>query len=716
MTVRVVAPDVYDKKRHLGRLLLFLAGAFVLPLVAHSYIGLSSYYLADDYCIANEARRGIWASQLYWYMNWEGTISSNLLATLVGPAHLSIVRVWPVGVLVTWMVLLTWTVCQLKASTEYRHDWSTSTILAAMILGLTLDGQPRMTPQTLYWLDGSTKYLTPQLFLTGYVGFVVHCQNREGHQTNSRNRHIAAGVLAAIGGLFAEAHTSAQVTGLILATLACIFLASRTRRQQLLPPLIAGVGGSLIALLLLGLAPGMRVRQALLTEPPDLITLGVKTIGFTLEFLLEAATRAPDSLVLAIILPALLGWASNKHEPGQRYRREQGDSSTLPWLIGIPVGAFIIFLGCFATTTWAASSFPPVRTLLIPQFLLFTALTTWGYLSGRWISTRWIAARRDHIKIPLLVVLAVAAVWPLGRSQDIFSGRVEADASARTWKTFDQRLRLARQQGTSAVHLPAPENEAGLDVIGPDASFWVNSCVSDFYGVEVTGYPPPPVPAEADRQSIDSVTAQISDIATISSYSIPRFFAWPGETLPVSVHWLPHATTELPHSVSIDLFAEDGQVHTQITPLLPGNYDTTVWAPERPFVATYMLEIPEATKATSSAPIVISLHEFGARLPVITRGNTPGSALGEIRILESSCGPNLQELNSLGRTSDARLFEAVVKLLAGDPIVGRLEIEVGVFDSVVNLCDDQTSRPQREWAIELVTQNSDVSEVIDDMQ
>ena len=90
--------------------------------------------------------------------------------------------------------------------------------------------------------------------------------------------------------------------------------------------------------------------------------------------------------------------------------------------------------------------------------------------------------------------------------------------------------------------------------------------------------------------------------------------------------------------------------------------------------------------------------------------------LGEIRILESQCGPNGEELHSLGRKDDAKLFEAVTKLLASDLIVGPLQIEVGVFDSAVSLCDDQTSRQQRERAIELVTQNFDVAEVIDDMQ
>ena len=271
-------------ERAFARLFGLLACVFLLPLIARGYIGLFSYYLADDYCIANEARRGIWAAQSYWYMNWEGTVSSNLLATLAGPEHLSVVRVWPVATLIIWTVLLTWTVWQVRLFAGCRWRLLTSVVLAAMTLVLTLDGRPQMAPQVLYWLDGSTKYLAPQLFLVGYVGFVVYCCRRTRRPEWRWVAYIGAGVLAAIAGLFAEVHMAAQVTGLVVAALACVLLARQDLRRRLMPLMGAGVGGSLFAFLIIFLAPGMQVRQGVHPEPPDLLTLSVGTVGYTLDF------------------------------------------------------------------------------------------------------------------------------------------------------------------------------------------------------------------------------------------------------------------------------------------------------------------------------------------------------------------------------------------------------------------------------------------------
>src|ERR1041385_9185452 len=62
-----------------------LAGAFILALVAHAYLGSFSRYMADDYTMSTMARaRGLFSAQVYWYLHWTGRFSFNFVASLLG--------------------------------------------------------------------------------------------------------------------------------------------------------------------------------------------------------------------------------------------------------------------------------------------------------------------------------------------------------------------------------------------------------------------------------------------------------------------------------------------------------------------------------------------------------------------------------------------------------------------------------------------------------
>ena len=91
-----------------------IALAFIWPLAAHSYVGLFTQFMADDYCQAAGAGQDVWASQVALYRTWQGTVTSNLLASLAGRLPRESVPLWPAATLTLWVVLLTWTIwlCQ----------------------------------------------------------------------------------------------------------------------------------------------------------------------------------------------------------------------------------------------------------------------------------------------------------------------------------------------------------------------------------------------------------------------------------------------------------------------------------------------------------------------------------------------------------------------------------------------------------------------------
>ena len=408
-----------------------------------------------------------------------------------------------------------------------------------------------------------------------------------------------------------------------------------------MPLLLAGLLGSVLALVITALAPGTLVRQEQFPDPSGLLDVGLMALSFTLEFLREAVVRAPWNLAMAAIIPAVVARLIDECTDGSQHGGDAPAGELTPWLLGLPVGIVLGLTACFAPAAWAVSGFPPVRTLVVPQFLLFSGLVTWSYLFGRWTRLH-VRHGRTPVRIPGLVALALVMIWPLGESWDALALRGEADAHARTWDTFDRQLREAKVDGLTAVHLPAPQNLAGLDVVGPDVDFWVNGCVSLYYGVSVTGYPPPRVPSAADRRIMNMVDVDVGGLASITGYTLLDPYVAPGDVLDVRVEWLPLATTEVPHGVYIDLYDIHNELIAQhVMPLYEGDYATTTWAPGRPFLATYGVEVPETADSTSDARLVVGLYRGPTldRLPVMARGGPSGNSLGTVCIAESGCEP-----------------------------------------------------------------------------
>ncbi|MEO2194495.1 MAG: DUF6056 family protein [bacterium] len=703
-------------------LLVVLAGAFLVPLVAHIHIGLFNRYLADDYCVANEVRsKGVRGAVSFWYLNWHGSVLFDLFASLGGLLPPRLVRFWPAFALTTLTGLLSWAVWQSRPAWRRWDRILVSVVLAEMTLAVLLDGPPEMTPQAVYWLDGALRYLAPQLFLVAYIGVVFHAQGL----ARARRRQWAwcgvAGVLAMSAGLFSETHMAAQITGLVLASLACACFVPAARRMTVIVLLIAGVGGSMLALLVTVVAPGTMVRQGLFPDPPGMLDTGLWTLGYTRDYLVEVAGRTPWNLVLTTVVPALLAWLVG--DLGNARDREQSTRPPgQPWLLVIPFITVVALAATFAPTAWAASSFPPVRSLLVSQVVLFGGLATWSYLLGH--STR-AHMRPQHVyrlRPPLVVALLLVTIWPLGIGWRTFALRAEANAYARTWESFDQQLREARTQGINAVRVPAPENFAGLEVVGPDTAHWVNGCVSAFYGVSVTGYPPPPLPNAVDLQVMDAVGVDVGGIAIITDSWVRQTYAEPGGTLSVTVRWLPRMRTEVPHRVFIDLNDSTGRSIAQhTTAIAEGAYNTTVWAPGRPFLATYTIGIPKQAEPTGNARLILGLYDESTlqRLPWEARGGARAHGLADVRIATSGCGRGGYSTDNrvaASRRMDANIENAVTRRFVDDALVGPLQIEARVYESVVSLCDDDTSGDERERAVEMARQVDGVVDVVDLMR
>jgi hypothetical protein len=94
----------------LPALLAGLGVGYLLPLAAHSGIGLFSRYWVDDFCTAAVARTlGLMQAERYRYLAWSGRYAYLFtvdLASLIGPG---VALLLPGLLIILWLGALTWT-------------------------------------------------------------------------------------------------------------------------------------------------------------------------------------------------------------------------------------------------------------------------------------------------------------------------------------------------------------------------------------------------------------------------------------------------------------------------------------------------------------------------------------------------------------------------------------------------------------------------------
>jgi hypothetical protein len=300
------------------------------------------------------------------------------------------------------------------------------------------------------------------------------------------------------------------------------------------------------------------------------------------------------------------------------------------WLI--PCLLYGLLAVSFAPAAWALSTFPPSRVLVVPRFVLMIGLVAWGSLVG-WGTHRllWCRAARkaavsawavDAVALPVVVLLVIhplLASWNLGR----IGHRMHAQAAA--WDNFDALVRESRGK-EQALSIPAPDNDAELEVIRPDGQHWINDCASGYYGRPVTGYLPPPIPDPRHTQGWTSTDVEAEGAARILGYALRVRPTRAGAQLDLTVRWLPLAHTPRPYKVFVELRdAQRRSLGEFAGEPWQGKYQTTVWVPGRLFEETYALAIPAAKLPVSGADLVFGLHDDQSRERAPVRGRAAGS-------------------------------------------------------------------------------------------
>jgi len=464
--------------------LLLRSLAIFLPISAwvavYVFIGSFTRLMGDDYCLAYYAHRlGPLRSVWYWYLTWHGGYSASLVDSflvLIGAEWMG----WVTPVVFTlWIAGVTFSISMLlpRHLGWFVRIFSSLSLSGALIL-LTIAWSPAAL-QSVFWWSGMRGYLMPIIFASYYPGlFLAFVRKERSFWQIFTWSLLSFGVLFFAGG-FSETYTLEQFPFLSF----FVLLGLLTRKIHPYEPsfrfLVAGMFGALLSLFIMALAPGNTNRQGNFLSPSDVQTLfsiAFKGYGLFIGYVINFPH------VLAALAAMFLG----AFGLGLDANGEEGERSS-GWII-----AAILFAGaaapfaCFLLFSYAMSEPLVARAVINPVYFLSSSLLYAGFLVGKIIN---VGKRQPWLRITnitligALFVLTNFAVWTNVAS--LFDLRQEPIEYAKHWDTSHAAIIQAKMAGMDVVFIPAVNNWLGVLEPTDNPKFYVNKCMSKYYGLQV---------------------------------------------------------------------------------------------------------------------------------------------------------------------------------------------------------------------------------------
>ena len=464
-----------------------LGVAMMIPLGAHAYLGGFARYIADDFCTLGTLRKlGFFGSQVNWYENWSGRFTFTFIVNLTQLAGPKLTPILPALALALWLLVVTCLILRWQRWLRITASIILAFALSGLVIFATLEGSPNVY-QSLYWQTGMLTYTLPLILLTAYLGWLLLFTDG----VPDKNRHSweipASGVATFVFGGFSETFVSVQTALLIALFILSTIMLRGKKRRQVNAFLGAGIVGSLLAMLVIVIAPGNLVRRGLMPPSPDPLELIKKSLMDVYIFSVISFKRQPHIIALSVILPALVGFLTYQ---GSSLIKPLPLSDWARWLcplVVIPVITAGLIMASIMPSEYAISSYPDGRVLIMPAYFLFLGMALWGLSLGSRLRSlnintwEWILSTAS-----LAFVLAVTALLVFG----FVSARTLTDQVpiarqyAQAWDKRDLTLKNVAEDQDEPIAVPSLRHMGFLAEIGYDPNEWINRCMAQAYGVD----------------------------------------------------------------------------------------------------------------------------------------------------------------------------------------------------------------------------------------
>lgn len=457
----------------------FIVVSTSLVVGLFAYLGSFSQLMADDYCSVYFVESlGILRSVWFWYTNWHGGFSASFADSLLGVIGQDRIGYVVPLTLVIWVLSLAWAITLALKFFELQWHGLVPLALSLLIMCGTLVVSPAASASLIWW-GGLRGYAPPLIIVPVYVGLYILFRDRE-HQISTPYIWYAVSFgLLCISGGFSEPFTPLQIiiTSLMLAVELYI------NRNVLKTPkgkfLIAGILGGVVALLIMVIAPGNANRQELYPAPPPL--LGILSIGLR-SYLLFFARLGHDFLKVVISVTIfsssmLLGtfFSDSKYF---NYRN---------FLVTVTLGLLFAFCS-FLPAAYGQSGEPSDTSLITPVYVLMIMLCVAGIVGGGTLMKTMQGVKPYHAILAVLLVLPLLGYSTITSIQRLSDEMGRAATYAESWHDRDVQIRRARQDGLQQVFVP-PIPRWITQEPTDNPKFFVNECMSLYYGIDITSSP-----------------------------------------------------------------------------------------------------------------------------------------------------------------------------------------------------------------------------------
>jgi hypothetical protein len=359
-------------------------------------------------------------------------------------------------------------------------------LIASIFLFVFLESLPNVG-QVLYWQTGMLTYLAPLIGLSVVFGMLARLARRQDSPSRQAlvGWSVAIGAITFVAGGFSGTFAALQVTFFTLAVIMSAARLSARRRQILLPPLIAGLLGALLAMALVVAAPGNARREAYFPPHPAALDVIRTSIVRSLGLMYYWTSEHTISVLIALVFPALIVILLYPVSPESD--RPLKETSIDRWLLAIPFLALLLCVSCFAPSTWGMSMRPPDRALSIPIFVLLCAAFAWSALIGwlgRQIAPGLVPLRRSTMIVVGSIALALLLLGPIQTAVVVGSSTAPPMRQyAEQWDQRDQQLRSIAQAGGTAAKVDWMGSVVGLVEVLREKDGETNQCVAAYYGL-----------------------------------------------------------------------------------------------------------------------------------------------------------------------------------------------------------------------------------------
>ena len=437
-------------------------------LFLHGYLGHFSRYIADDFCTAFYAKRlGVLRATWFWYLNWSGRFSASVLDSMIGLLGPRVVPIVVPLTILIWLIVLALFFLRFVDALDHRILISSALSVTSLFTLFLLAPDIR---QSLYWGQGMRSVIPPLLLGTVQIIFLSYIQSRSWSKLQLGLWGAVSFACALTAGGFSETYASFQVLAFFLSLLIVLI----TEKFKFLTTslfLASGFLGAISAFVMIVLAPGNSERQVFFPPPPTIIGILTISLGGFLTYL-SKLVNAPEKIFV------ILGLFSLAAMIGAQLRTDV-DSR---FLGVVPSLTLMFIFACFPPAAYGTSDFPPDRTLILPTYFFVMGILALGAVCGSVLQKKRRSITSKFLPNLATVTIVIAAGI---HSVGLYRSRWEFTEYAKFWDITDANILRSRGSGATQISIPMIPNWASLNEPNDNPKFWVNACMSSYYGLQI---------------------------------------------------------------------------------------------------------------------------------------------------------------------------------------------------------------------------------------